>query len=155
MAYTYSFVLSILIPLSSHVGSINSAKFWWNDIFSVIYIFHFLIIDTNTWLCICLFLKSNDYIKWTAVFNIDTRKALISYKIIIVWCIQTIWFTAVDVWVNSSMSLLISLGQNRLIVFSSWWHKRYIDLFFDCKTVPQYNPIELENWEDVQFHHHQ
>ena len=91
-------------------------------------------------------------IKWTVILNVDTRKILITYNIIIFWYIQKKLFTAVKVWVNGITPPLLILHQNLHSVFSYWQHKLHIDLFFFCKTVPQYNQNKLENWEYIQCH---
>ena len=86
---------------------------------------HYLIIDTNTWICISFFLKYNDCIKVTFGMDIDTRKVWTSYNIITVWCIQVIWFATVDVWVNSITYPLLRNVWNIPSFFPSWQHKHH------------------------------
>ena len=109
--------------------------------FTYIVLVNYFIIDTNTWLCICLFLQSNEFIKRTVTFNIDMSKVQISYSIITVWCIQIIWIAAVDVWIYSSTSPLIILVQNLPAMFSSCRHNRHIYFSF----VKQYLDIIKTN----------
>ena len=107
--------------------------------FTYVVFVNYFIIDTNTWLCICLFLKSDECIKWTVILNIYMRKVWISYNIITVWCIQIIWFDIVDVWVNSSTSPLLRNVKNIPLLFPYWQRKNHNYLFYFCKIVPQYN----------------
>ena len=68
---------------------------------------------TNTWPCICFFLKINEFIKWTIIFNVDMGKVLISYNIINVWFIQIIWFANFDMGINSvKYPILINVKKN-------------------------------------------
>ena len=118
----YPSVLSKCFPLSSNIWSITSAEFY-EMIFLHLYFFiNDVIIDPNTWLCISLFLKSNECIKWDFGLNVDTRKVWISYNNITVWFIQIIWLDTVEIWVSSSTSTLIRLGKT----FPSWWRKLHI-----------------------------
>ena len=112
---------------------------WWYDISSLIFFFNCLIIDTNTWLYISLFLQRNECIKLTFGLNVDTRKVLISYNIIAVWCIWIILFTIVDMWVNNSTSPLFILVWNFLPIFPSRQRKHHDYLFYFYKILPQYN----------------
>ena len=117
--------------------------FYWISIiwypFTYIVFINCFIINTNTWLCISLFLQSNERIKWTFGMNADTRKVLIPYNIITIWCIQIIWFTTVDVWVNSNTYPLPRLVWNLPPLFIYWQRKHHFYLFYFCKIVSQYN----------------
>ena len=104
------------------------------------YIFiNIFIIDNNTRICIIFFMKSNECIKWNLVLNVDTRKVWISYKIITLWCIQMVWFSTVDMWVNSNTSPFLRLVWNLPPLFPSWKFKHHDYLFYICKIFPQYN----------------
>ena len=99
-------------------------------IFLHLYFFiHYFIIDTNTWLYISFFFKSNECINRTFVMYVDTRKVQISYYINTVWYILIIWFATINVWVNSSKYPPLRLGQNIPAMFSYWQIKWYIDFF--------------------------
>ena len=90
----------------------------WN-LFTYIVFFRFFVVNTNTWLCICYFFKIVDCIKRTLILNIVMRKVWSFYKIINVWCIQIIWFVAIDMWDNGIKSSLLRLVQKVSILFNS------------------------------------
>ena len=58
--------------------------------FTCIVVIHTFLIDSSTWLCISLFLQSNEFIWWTFGMNVDMRKVWISHNIITVVFIQII-----------------------------------------------------------------
>ena len=124
-----SHVLIILTPLSSHVWSIISNEFLWDDIYSLIIFLSIISSLIITLGYVSIFLQINDCIKRTAVLNVDSRKVWIYHNIITIWCIKIILFYAVDVWVNSSTSPLLRNVQNLPSLFSSWRRKRYNYLF--------------------------
>ena len=123
-------------------------------LFTYIVFINYLVIDINNWLCISFFLKSNECIKLTLGFNVDTMEVLISYNIITVWCIQIILLSTVEILVNISTShLLIN-----------------VKIFLPCFLLDKVNAITIHftfvkkclgkieikpgYWEDIQFHEH-
>ena len=107
-----SYVLSKLIPLSSHVWSITPVELLWDDISSLSLLsIHFFLIDTSTWLYISFFLYNNQFIWWMFNMNVDTTIFWISYSIITFVCIQIILFSIVYKWGHSSKSPLLRLGK--------------------------------------------
>ena len=133
------FVLTKLIPLSSNVWSIVSAEFWWGEMYSLIFFWSVLSSLIRTIDSISVFL-GDESIKWTVVFNVAMRKVWSSYNIITVWCVEIIWFVAIDVWDNVSTYPLLILVQNLPTLFLPWQHKHHT--FFFCRIVHQYN----QNW---------
>ena len=110
--------------------------------FTWIVFVRYLIIDTNTWICISFFLKYNDCIKVTFGMDIDTRKVWTSYNIITVLCIQVIWFATVDVWVNSITYPLLRNVWNIPSLFPSWQHKHH-DLMVSYSTYSRLATVIL------------
>ena len=110
----------------------------WNIFTYIVFISSF-IIGTNTWLCICYFLQSNECVKWNFILNIAMRKVWRSYNIITVWCIQIILFIAVEVWVNSSKCTLLRDVHNFPALFLSWRRKHHIYLFYFWKIFFRFN----------------
>ena len=105
-------VLSKLIPLSSHVWSITSDEFLWHDISSLLLLS--LVILSSIIVIHCVLVSVFIVISFKRTFgmNVVTRKVWISYKIITVWCNRIIFFTTVEIWVNSNTSTLIRLECN-------------------------------------------
>ena len=97
----------------------------WNFL-SYIFLIGYFIVYTNTWLYICYFLLINQCIKLTVLLTVIMRKVLRSYNITTVWCIQIIWFLAIDVWDHGSTSPLLILVQNLPLLFPSWGRKHHI-----------------------------
>ena len=122
--------------------------FYW--ILMILYFFTYIVvindfmIDTNNGLYISSFLQNNEYIKWTFGLTVDTRRVWISYNIISVWYIQTIWFATADVWVNSITSPLCINVWHLPSLFPHWQRKHHNYLFYFCKLVPQYNHEKLK-----------
>ena len=128
VASDYYSVLNKLIPLSSHVWSITPVEFWWDDIYSLALLSSiFFSIDTSNWLCISFFLQSNKFVWWNFGKNVDTRKVLISYNIITVVCILTIWFPTIDMWGKGNTSPPLTNLQNLPSFFPSWKSKRVMN----------------------------
>ena len=102
----------------------------------------YLIIGTNTWICISFFLKYNECIKGSFGMYIDTRKVWTSYNIITVWCIKVILFSTVNVWVNSSTYPLLRNVWNLPSLFPSWQHKHH-DLMVSYLTYARLATVIL------------
>ena len=105
-------VLSKLIPLSSHVWSITSDEFLWHDISSLLLLSSVILSSIIVIHCVLVSVLIVISFKRTFGMNVVTRKVWFSYKIITVWCNRIIFFTTVEIWVNSNTSTLIRLECN-------------------------------------------
>ena len=122
--------------------------------FNYIVFIYYLIIDTNNWLCISFFLQSNWCIKWTFGLKVDTRKVWIFYIIINVLCIKTIWFATFDVYLTVVHLLFLVMYKIFLTCFLLDDGKNMTIYFTFVKYYLTTIKIEIENWEDVQYHEH-
>ena len=122
------------IDVTSTFSSILVNYFYWIMMrwyfFTYIVLINYFIINTNTRLCISLFLQSDECIKWTFGLNVDTRKVLVSHNIITFWCIHIIRFATVDVSVNSSTYPILRNEQHLCSLFPSWQCKRHNYFFY-------------------------
>ena len=130
------YIDSILTTCMINYSCLIMTRLYFFTYIVVIYIF---LIDTSTWLCISLFLLSNEFITWTFGINVDMTKVWISYNIINVVCIWIIWFATVDMWGNSSSSHLIRLEWNIPPLFFSSWRRHHDHVFYFCEIARQYN----------------